>query len=109
MTFVLLRIDEPQDLARYPAGFVEIQRLQYLAQYPRLVLGVQDLEALRQACFAPMDAQQPMGQSMESPQPHGAARQPQQGLDAAAHFSSGFVGEGDREDAVRRPALDLDQ
>ena len=109
MALVLLRVDEPQDLARYPARLVEIERLQDLAQHPRLILGIQDLKALRQARFAPMDAQQPMRQAVEGAQPHGAARQSQQGFDAAAHFRRGLVGEGDREDAVRRGALDLDQ
>jgi hypothetical protein len=46
---------------------------------------------------------------MESPQPHGAAREPQERFDAAAHFSGGFIGEGNGKDAVGRRALDLDQ
>src|SRR5271167_3689444 len=109
VTLVLLRVDEPENLARNPARLVQIERLQYLAQDARLILGIQDLKALRQTCFAPMDAQQPVRQAMKSPQPHGAARQPQQGFDAAAHFRRRFVGEGHSEDAVRRSALYLDQ
>ena len=107
--FVFLRVDEPQNLARHPAGLVQIERLQDLAQEPRLILGIEDLEALRQAGLAPMLAQQPMGETVEGADPQPAARKPQQSFDAPAHFRRGLVGERDREDAVGRCALHLDQ
>jgi hypothetical protein len=109
MALIFLSIDEPKDFTRYPSRLVEIERFQHLAQHPRLVLGVQDLEALRQTRLAPMDSQQSMRQSMEGSQPHGTARQSQQGLDAAAHFRRGLVGKRYRENAVRRRTLNLDQ
>ena len=43
------------------------------------------------------------------PTQSGADGQAQQRLDAVAHLGRGLVGEGDREDAVRRDALDLHQ
>src|SRR5258708_2317683 len=107
--FVLLRIDEPEDFARNPAGLVKIERLQYFAQHARLILGIQNLKALRQSGFAPMDAQQPVRQTVKGPQPHGAARHAQQGFDAPSHFARTLVGRGDRQDAVGRCPLDLDQ
>ena len=56
-----------------------------------------------------MQPQQAMGKPVESPDPQAAPGISQQGLDAAAHFGGGLVGERDREDAVRRGALDLDE
>ena len=80
-----------------------------LRKQPRLVLGVEDLEALRQPGLAPMQAQQPVREAVEGADPQRAAGIPEQGLDAPAHFRGGLVGEGDGEDAVRRGALHLDQ
>jgi hypothetical protein len=52
--FVLVRVDEPLDLAWHPAALIKVPRLQNLADEAHLVLGVQDLKALRQMGFAPV-------------------------------------------------------
>ena len=71
--FVLLCVDEPQYLARDPAGLVQVERLQHLAQNARLIVGVQYLEALRQACLAPMQTQQPVRETVKGSDPERAA------------------------------------
>ena len=45
--FVLVLVDEVLQLARHPAGLVQVLRLQQFFDQPQLVLGVQDLKALR--------------------------------------------------------------
>ena len=106
---VLLVVDEPGDLARHPARLVESLALEELLHHAQLVLGIEDLEALWQACFTPMQAQQAVRDAVEGADPERAARDAEQPLDARAHLGRGLVGEGDREDAVRRGALGLDQ
>ena len=108
-TLVFLRVDEPQDFTRDPAGLVEFERLQNLAQQACLILRVENLEALRQAGLAPMQPQQPVGETVEGAYPERPAGVPEQPLDTAAHFRGGLVGEGDREDAVRRDPLYLNE
>ena len=58
---------------------------------------------------APMQAQQPVREAVKGADPQRPARVPEQPLDAAAHLRGGLVGESDREDAVRRDALHLDE
>ncbi len=106
---VFLRVDEPQNFARNPAGLVQVERLQHLAQQARLIFGVENLEGLRQTRLAPVLAQQPMRQPVEGPDPERPARDSEQSLDTPAHFRGRLVGERDGKDAVGRCALDLDQ
>ena len=55
------------------------------------------------------NAQQAVRNAVERAYPERRRRQAEHGLDAPAHLSGGLVGEGDREDAVRRDVLDLHQ
>src|SRR5690606_41681195 len=64
-----------------------------LTQQAQLVIGIQDLEALRQAGLAPVAAQESVGKAMEGAYPHAAGGDPQQLLDAAAHLRRRLVGE----------------
>src|ERR1700742_3755945 len=109
VAFVLLGVDEPEYFARNPAGLIQVERLQYFAQHARLIFGIQNLETLRQPDFAPMNTQKTMRKPVKSSEPHGAARQSQQRLDAPAHLGCCLVGEGDGKNAVRRCALDLNE
>jgi hypothetical protein len=107
--FVFLGVDEPQYLARHPARLVEIERLQDFPQQACLIFRIEDLEGLRQAGLAPMLAQQPMCEAVEGADPEPPAGISQQGLDTPAHLRRRFVGESDREDAVGRCTLHLNQ
>ena len=106
---VLLLVDEPLDLARHPTRLVELLRLHQFFYEPQLVVRVEDLEALRQAGLAPVQAQQAVRDAVEGADPERRARHAEERLDAAAHLARGLVGEGDGEDAVRRGALGLDE
>jgi len=68
-----LRVDEPLYFARHPTGLVEIERFEDFAQQSRLIFRIQDLETLRQACLAPVQAQQAVRESVKSTDPHRAA------------------------------------
>jgi len=107
--FIFLGVDEPQDLAWDPTGLVELERLQDFAQQTRLIFRIENREALRQTRLAPMQAQQPVRETVKGAYPQRPARVSEQPFDAAAHFRGGLVGEGDREDAVRRDTLHLDE
>ena len=107
--FVLVLVDEVLHFTRHPAILIQLQRLQQLLDDAQLIVGIQDLEALRQAGLAPVEAQQAVGQAMKRAQPQRAARHSQQALDTGAHFGSGLVGEGDGQDAVRADTLCGDQ
>src|SRR6202011_5663110 len=90
---VLVRVDEPLHFARYPARLVQILCPDELLDEPLLVLGIQDLEPLRKFRLAPVQAQKPVREAVECPDPQAAARNPQKLLDAAAHLAGGFVRE----------------
>ena len=75
-SLILVGIDEPLHLARHPAGLIQVLRLDDLADEALLVLGVQDLEALRQTRLAPVQSQQPMGDAVEGADPQGRPRHP---------------------------------
>lgn len=107
--FVLLPVDEPLRLAGRPALLVQAQLADHPLDQALLVIAVEDLEILRQPRLTPVRAQQPMGQAMEGPYPHALRADAQQLLNALAHFRRRLVGKGDRQDAVRRSAFDLDQ
>jgi hypothetical protein len=65
---------------------VEVERLDDLLDEPQLILAVEDLEALRQAGFAPVQPQQPMREAVESAEPHGRPEPPSSVSTRAAHF-----------------------
>ncbi len=107
--FVLLRVDEPQRLLGRPTGVVDFHGLHQALDQAQLVVRIEDLEAFGQAGFAPVAAQQSMGQTVERADPQAGGGQLQQAFHPAAHFAGGFVGEGHRQQAVRRYAFHPDQ
>ncbi len=107
--FVFLRVDEPRHFTRHPARVVQVQAADDLLDQALLVLTVEDLEALRQAGLAPVQAQQAVADAVEGADPERRGRQAELRLDAVAHLGRGLVGERHGEDAMRRHALDLDQ
>ena len=108
-TLVLLAVDEALHLARYPALLVQALLLEQLAHQAMLVVAVKDLEVLGQAGFAPVPAQQAMGDAVEGADPERASRDVEQRLDAAAHLGGRLVGEGDGQQALGCQARFLDQ
>ncbi len=106
---VLLRVDEPHGLARRPLLLVQIQLAHDALDQPQLVVGVQNLEVLRQLGVAPVHPQQAVGDAVERADPHGAGGAAEQGFDPAAHFRGGLVREGDRQHAAWRESQRLDQ
>ena len=67
----------------------------------QLVLGVQNLEGLRQVRQFPVGAQQAVAQAMESANPHAMHIHWQHGGQASLHFLGGFVGERHRHQPSR--------
>ncbi|MND94899.1 hypothetical protein D3C80_871350 [compost metagenome] len=106
---VLLAVDEPLRLARRPLVVVEAQLADHPLDQALLVVGVEDLEVLRQPRLLPVGAQQAVGQAVEGAHPHAGRADAEQLLDARTHLGGGLVGEGDREDRMRRRILHLDQ
>ena len=100
LSFILAFVDEPGGLARGPFFLVQVQPGNNALHQPELVVCVQDLEILRQVCFLPVHAEQPVGDTMERPDPHSPNGHGQQRLDSGAHFGRRLVGKGDGEDAV---------
>ena len=94
---VLVPVDEPLHLPGRPPGLVQLHGLQDALDEPQLVIGVEDLESLRQARFLPMCAQQAVRESMKGANPHGAGRDTEQRFQAAAHLPRRLVGKGDRK------------
>ncbi|MNH08263.1 hypothetical protein D3C79_676740 [compost metagenome] len=106
---VFLPVDEPLGLARRPALLIEAQLADHPLDQALLVIAVEDLEVLVQPGFLPVRPQQAMGQAVEGAYPHTGRVDTHQLLDTLAHLGSGLVGEGHRQDRVRRGLLDLDQ
>ncbi len=106
---VLLRIDEPLDLLRDPAAVVDLEVFQQALDQAQLVVGVDDLEILRQFRFLPVPPQQAVGEAVERAYPQVADGHAEQRLDTAAHFRRGLVGKRHGQQALRRDALDIDQ
>ncbi|MNC08135.1 hypothetical protein D3C75_557090 [compost metagenome] len=107
--FVFLPVDEPLGLACRPFLLVQAQLAHHPLDQALLVVAVEDLEVLHQPCFLPVGPQQAMGQAVEGADPHARRVDAQQLLDPLAHFCRGLVGEGHRQDRVRRCLLHLDQ
>ncbi|MCY1503409.1 hypothetical protein D9M68_375340 [compost metagenome] len=106
---VLLAVDEPLRLARRPALLVEAEVADHPLDQALLVVGIEDLEVLAEPGFLPVRAQQAVGQAVEGADPHAGRVVAEQLFDALAHLAGGLVGEGHRQDRMRRGPLDLDQ
>ena len=106
---VLAAVDEPLQLLRRPALLVEAHGPHHPPDDAQLVVGVDDLEVLRQSGLLPVGAQHAMRQAVEGADPHAARRYPEQALDPAPHLAGGLVGEGHGQQAEGRDALDLHQ
>ena len=109
VAFILLAIDEPLQLARWPLFLVQPQLAHHALDQSQLVIGVEDLEVLAEAGFLPVCAQQTVRQPMEGADPHAGRVYTEQFTNAQPHLGGSLVGEGNREDAVRAGVLDLDQ
>ncbi|MNM43662.1 hypothetical protein D3C81_545430 [compost metagenome] len=107
--FVFLPVDEPLGLAGRPLLLVEVEFTHHPLDQALLVVTVENLEVLHQPRFLPVRPQQAVGQAVEGADPHAGRVDAQQLLDPLAHFCRGLVGEGHRQDRVRRCLLDLDQ
>ncbi|KAG1088317.1 hypothetical protein G6F40_013526 [Rhizopus arrhizus] len=107
--FVLLRVDPPRDLLGRILAVVQFQRLHHAFDQPQLVVRIHHLEAFGQLRVLPVQAQQAVGQAVEGADPHAAAAVGQLRVDAVAHFAGRLVGEGHRENAVGRHAIDFMQ
>jgi hypothetical protein len=107
--FVFLAVDEILDFPRHPAAVVDLQAFQQAFDQPKLVVGVDDLEVLRQARFAPVAPQQAVREAVKRADPQVADRHPEQPLYTPAHLRRRLVRERHGEECVRRDALDVDQ
>ena len=107
--FVFLRVDEPLDLLRHPAGVVDLEVLDQPLDQAQLVVRVDDLEILRQIGLAPVSPQHAMREAVKGADPEMLYGQIQQRLDTAAHLRGGLVRERYREQAIWRDLLDFDQ
>ncbi len=105
----LVAIDVALHLFRFVFLGIDVERLQEPLDRGELVLCVEDLERLRQPRFAPVRAQQAVGETVEGADPHAARVDRQHRRDAREHFLRRLVGEGHRENAVRRHPAGLDQ
>ena len=104
---ILLGIDPPHQLLRRKAGVVQLQIGDHALDHAQLIVGIEHLKAFRQRGILPVQAQQPVRDAVEGPDPHATCTVRQQCGDARAHFGSGFIGEGDRQNAVQRNIEDL--
>ena len=108
-TLVLLGVDKAGDLAGRVAGLVELHLLEQALDQALLVLGIKDLEVLRQAGVLPVGAQKAMGQAMEGAHPHAAQGLLEDLFDAAAHLPRRLVGEGDGQQGPGDGPFHLDE
>ena len=102
LAVVLARVDEPLRLLGWPFVVVQIETTDDALHDPQLIVGIDDLEIVRQAGVASMGTQHAVGDVVESANPHAANRATGEGFDAPAHLRCGLVGEGHRQDAERR-------
>ncbi len=107
--FVFLAVDEPLSLACRPLLFVQPQLAHHPFDQALLIVAVQNLKVLHKPRFLPVSTQEPMRQTVECPHPHSCRVDAQQLLDPVAHFRSSLVGEGHRQDRMRRCLLHLDK
>ena len=77
---------------------VEVERLEHPADETILVVGVEDLEVLGQACIQMVGPQQAVGYAVEGAYPHAAHAVADHFLDPAAHLGRRLVGKGHGDD-----------
>ena len=106
---LLLRIDPARHGLRRPLVVRQVQSLEHALDQSYLVVGVENLEVLRQIGFAIVHAQHAMRDAVERAHPHRPDRHIHQLLDARTHLRRRLVGEGDRENRQRRDALRRNQ
>ncbi len=112
-TLVFLRIDEPLRLFRRPARFIEFEFAMDALEHAQLIIGIENLEILDQARFAPVRLEQAVRKTVKRADPHAASiyaswgMDTEQVVDTLAHFARGLVGKRHRENAVRRHTLGL--
>jgi|GEM_PF-1450627 len=109
LAFFLAAIDVARHHARRPAGVVQPALAQQALDQTDLVVGVDDLEGLRQPGLLPVGAQQAVGDAVEGAEPHAGGAVTEQPLDPAAHLRRRLVGEGHGEDGIGRHAHRLHQ
>ncbi|MNV54046.1 hypothetical protein D3C71_1462170 [compost metagenome] len=96
--FVFLAVDVAHHGARGPVLLVEVERLEHPANETVLVVGVEDLEILRQARIQMVSPQQAVGDAVEGAYPHAAHTVTDHLLDPAAHLGRRLVGKGHGDD-----------
>ena len=110
LALLLLLVDAREHLARREALLVELQLLQHPVHHRALVGVVVDHEAALEARGVVVTAEQAGADRVEGPHVEilGDAV-PEQAFEAVLHLARGLVGEGDREDLVRRDAVHRDE
>jgi hypothetical protein len=106
---LLAATDEPLRLLGRKTLVVDAELLHQPLDRRELVLGVQDLEALRQVGQFVMRAQEAVAQAVEGADPHATHIDRQHAGQARHHLLGGLVGEGHRQDAARRHLPGLQQ
>ena len=97
-TLVLLGVDVPLALSRWPAGLVQVQFPADALDQPQLIIGIENLEVLRQTDLLPVGLEQTQRDAVEGAHPQMVDINVQHVLDAAAHLPRRLVGEGDGQD-----------
>ena len=107
--FFLLRRDEPLHLAWRITLFVNVQRPHQALHQRELILGIENLEHLRQPGFAVMRAQHAVAQAVEGAHPHAAGVDRQHRRQPGHHFLRRLVGKSHGKQAHRTDLAGLDQ
>ena len=108
-SFLFLRIDPAGDLLRHPLLFGKIEAADHALDQTYLIVGVENLEVLRQARVLPVQPQHAMRDAVKGADPHRPHRHAHEALDAPAHLGRRLVGERHRKNRMRRDVLDFDQ
>ncbi len=107
--FFLAVGDEVRQLLGRKTLIVHVVLLAQALDGRKLVLRIQNLKRLRQACGLVVRAQKPVAQAVEGANPHAAHVHRQHGRQARHHFLGGLVGECDSQDAAGRGVAVLQQ
>ena len=102
-------VDEVGHAARRKLLVVDIQGLQQPLDRGKLILGVENLEGVRQPGIAVMGAQHAVAQTVEGTDPQPARDDRQHRRQAREHLTRCLVGEGDGQDPLRADLAGLDQ
>ena len=108
-TFLLAARYEPLHLARRETLLVRVEALQQALDHGELVLGIENLEQLRQARLPEMRAQHAVAQPMKRADPHAARVDRQHGGNAREHLLGGLVGERHGHEPHRAQLPGVDQ